>query len=709
MAETVRDVVIQIRLAQLDAKLKAPDTRLLQQALADYRDDAAQTAKAVADSLGTIGVSTGGSQELSEGFDDAKKSASALAGDIETIDSLLGSLDAEKLSLGVDSDSISAASEAISDSAAGVQDLKEGFQDATQSASALADGIEQASDMVDSFDLSKLDTDLKPPDSGKLKKWLEDYRKEAETTGKGVKSAFDIATDAIQESTDEVAALSTAMMKAKTDSDAATATLTDNSLRAGEGFKAAGEGAFTLARGVAFMSTGSGEEMDKIVKKIAKVQGAFDLFKGSTETIKGLIEGSRALRTVTAGVAVANTAQATTGAVVATTNTAVATTGAAAATSMRALMISLGPLAIGLAAVAAAFLFFSESEEEAEEAADRMKQKTKELADEATKFAAEDAAATDARIARRNTAFQRTRSVEARERSDTAELARLDNLKNEVGLTTKLASIQRQITSEVEKTGDLFRIRQGAQTRGEDQFGLDVLAELKSRAEDIQKSVSAGGSGEDELSRNVKSLTQIEDLLNSVEQSERKRLAVLENEGSQLQRNLSTQQSALEASKKALELETQKLQTLDEISGRLDPAKRAVLEQFGKRVEAGETLSQADLSTLEGIGGAGVSDFVSEEFQRRGREAGGRELFQPFTDEQLTGDDSRQQQLQEQTDALQTGVDEIVSQIEAIGQQRLEQFGRIRDALLVAMENRELLNDIEQKLTDAAQQNRSRN
>jgi len=72
-------------------------------------------------------------------------------------------------------------------------------------------------------------------------------------------------------------------------------TVSDESLKVGEGLKAATEGAFTLARGVAFMAASNEEDFQKVVQNIAMVQGGFDAFKGSIEMIKGITDAQKAM------------------------------------------------------------------------------------------------------------------------------------------------------------------------------------------------------------------------------------------------------------------------------------------------------------------------------------------------------------------------------------------------------------------------------
>lgn len=62
----------------------------------------------------------------------------------------------------------------------------------------------------------------------------------------------------------------------------------------------AGEGAFIMARGIALMTAGTDEDLQKMVRNIAAVQAGFDLFRGSTKLIEGLSAALGVSRVATA-------------------------------------------------------------------------------------------------------------------------------------------------------------------------------------------------------------------------------------------------------------------------------------------------------------------------------------------------------------------------------------------------------------------------
>lgn len=115
--------------------------------------------------------------------------------------------------------------------------------------------------------------------------------------------------------------------------------------QAAESAKRVGEGAFVAARGIALMTSANEEDLAALTKRIAKYQGMFDIFKGSTDTILGVVNLTRALTTTQAVATAGTVAQtaATTG--LATAQTAAATTGAAMWAAIT------GPIGLGVAAV----------------------------------------------------------------------------------------------------------------------------------------------------------------------------------------------------------------------------------------------------------------------------------------------------------------------------------------------------------------------
>lgn len=298
MAETIRDVVVKLKLTQERAALKAPDTSEFERSLANIRNEIA--------SLGKM-PGTAGAEKAFEGFTQA-------------------SLDLPKK-------------------------LKD-----------VEDAAVKAIDELEAFDKIAAAVDPLNKKIGELEDEIGDLRSELDDLADSPRKVADEFEDTRK-------------------------SITDNSLKAAEGFKMAGEGAFTLARGIAFVSTSGDEDLRKMIETIAKVQGAFDLFRGATDTIKGVREGLTALRAAQAASAVAASNQAAANVGLATTNTAVATTATSAATASRGLMVALGPIGIALAAVGAAFLIFRKGSDDVDDATEALKRQDRVLSGLADKFA----------------------------------------------------------------------------------------------------------------------------------------------------------------------------------------------------------------------------------------------------------------------------------------------------------------------------------
>lgn len=109
---------------------------------------------------------------------------------------------------------------------------------------------------------------------------------------------------------------------------------------AGDAYKGAAEGAFTLARGLLLVTAANENDLAVMVQKLALYQGYFDIVKGGYEVVKGITVGNQALAVAQGTVTATTAAQsAATGGLAATqvaattttATTATATTGLAAA------------------------------------------------------------------------------------------------------------------------------------------------------------------------------------------------------------------------------------------------------------------------------------------------------------------------------------------------------------------------------------------
>lgn len=224
-------------------------------------------------------------------------------------------------------------------------------------------------DLIIKIAIQQADVKLRAPDIGPI---LVPFKKFEDKASENVEG---VATK-VEELGGDISDLKPKLEEISRSSEDATRQLTDDTLKASEGFRTAGEGAFTLARGIAFVGIASEEDLQKVIQTVAKVQGAFDIFKGGIDVVKGLTEGTHALRLVTTSAAVAQGG-------LARANTAVATTAAVATVSMGTLMAVLGPLALAAAAVGVAFLIFKDAPEDignTTEAAEKLRKKLNDIA-----------------------------------------------------------------------------------------------------------------------------------------------------------------------------------------------------------------------------------------------------------------------------------------------------------------------------------------
>lgn len=155
--------------------------------------------------------------------------------------------------------------------------------------------------------------------------------------------------------------------------------LNDLYLKGAEGLKQTTDGAFAFARGLTLVSLEGSDDLEQIVRKIAEVQGKFDLLRGGVDFLKGTAESARsfgdALEKAGGASAVLTRGLTSAGAAVAPLVGALGPAGA----------IALGVGAIAVAS-AAAWKAYSDN---AQSAADRAIESLRKASDEAGKIARE--------------------------------------------------------------------------------------------------------------------------------------------------------------------------------------------------------------------------------------------------------------------------------------------------------------------------------
>jgi len=407
--------------------------------------------------------------------------------------------------------------------------------------------------------------------------------------------------------------------------------LLDTNIKVAESYKKIGEGAFAAATGVAFLTTSSDEEMQKMLGTIAKVQGAFNLFKGSTDVVVGLVEAVRAARAASAAsaaaVTAANTAQAASasavgqaslgaaaaGGVQATANTGVATTAGAATVAMTALQIAMGPIGIAILAISAVvagvvslFVDWGESEEELEE---RLHDTTDAINEQA-------AAARDLNQVLRTIASDASQDI-----ANTAEGLGFDEEAQRVRLERLVQIEERRGEMRIEHQREMNRLIQQARAnvrqgmREDVAHGEAIRQQFKFEAEQAQERVELAKE-EQAIKEKNQQLTkqQIESDIKKNEEA---------------QSSLDKAKAELDTIEQILEREQSRLQSIEERIGFLDEDDAQELERIQAKKARGIPLSRDDVRFVESkLGASNVADFTADARDRFTAERGGKDRFQ---------------------------------------------------------------------------------
>lgn len=139
--------------------------------------------------------------------------------------------------------------------------------------------------------------------------------------------------------------------KSSKEATASASAIISANLQAVDSYRMMADGAFKVARGLAFLGVAEDENFRKTLQTLAVVQGSFDVYRGLTDIVKGLANAYRAKAAAeAAGAAVTATATAT------TATAATATTASTA--SVGGLVAVMNPLALAVAAVVAVFALY---------------------------------------------------------------------------------------------------------------------------------------------------------------------------------------------------------------------------------------------------------------------------------------------------------------------------------------------------------------
>lgn len=472
-----------------------------------------------------------------------------------------------------------------------------------------------------------------------------------------VKGFETAATKSVGKVSDEVEQLSDSIQGIKPDlegiakaSEEARQKLTDDTLKMGEGFRTAGEGAFTLGRGIAFVGVASEEDLQKVVQTIAQFQGAFDIFKGGIDVVKGLTEGTRALRIVTTSAAVAETG-------LASANTAVATTGAAATVSMRGLLLTLGPIAIALTAVAAAFLFFKDAPEDIDDTTDALERQRKKL--------------------------DQISDINLQSIGAQLDFGELSVEKRILLLKQKLRIESEQITAEAKRT--VFELVKEAVKRGEIVSAAELTAVLTKA----------------EVARLVTKLGTEREIIN-IKKSQR---AEIKSAFDLTQSTNDLAEKGVQIAKDKLALDKDSLKTFKERFGAASAedkleAKRAARISAEKGVGA-LTRPQAEL--LGRLGGEAGKKLLSE-FNRRSFELGGGKGFREDLGQAAPGIPGFQEKIRESEEALKQNQEALKRKQEEARKELEEFLGGEKIQVEELEDNLETIRESKEKILDIVSQ-----
>lgn len=444
-------------------------------------------------------------------------------------------------------------------------------------------------DVVVRITLDQVQTSLKVPNTTAFK----DALKSVDKTSAGVASNAQSRMNLVKTNTQKTAEEARKEL-AKLGDD-----LTDLQLKSLESFRTMGDGMFTLARGAAFLSSSSEEDFQAMLKTITAVQGGFDLFRGTVDTVKGVIEGTRAVTAIFTATETANTiatnANTSAKAANAAANVTVGTTATGAVAPVTALSVAMGPIGIaaiaitaGVAGMAYAFTAFAD---DAEDSLDRVDEKMKRLQK------------AQARAAIDNNTNDPGALFRAKKTELEIDKQRIDLLRGEEESLTRRLELARKIVATTTKEKDFALL-----------FASDQGFEAKGRLRSYEQAAF--------FQKELMTAKRLE--LNLTREAEKAQEVLI-----------SKKQREVDLAQQALDSEKERLGVLNSSIGRLDAKQFRELEQLSGRVKSGEELSREQLLRLESLGGQNVSGFTNQEFEKRGKERGAESLLAPFQPDDL--------------------------------------------------------------------------
>lgn len=375
--------------------------------------------------------------------------------------------------------------------------------------------------------------------------------------------------------------------------------------------KATGEGAFTTARGAAFLFSSTEEGFQEMLQNVARVQAGFDLFTGSFETVKGLTDGIAKLKLATGALTA-------TEAIHTATTTAMTTAMTTARAAALAMWTALGPLGVAALAIAAAgtaiFAAWKWFRSDAPSDAKKVTNAVKSSKDEVERLAS---------------AVETLRAIQAKEGQTEIKLLQL--ARERASLTGDQLNVE----------AELAKLREKSAER---------LVEAERAAGDLVEGSPRGPTADLKFQTDLLAAQQEhrQDLVNFAElELNASRQITLEAKA-----QLETEQSKLESKEAAIKAEKDALKSAEARFGQLNRLDQERLKRIGRQ-GGPRTRAQADL-----VAQAGFTDAATEFHAARGR-AGGfsevAELFGQNTTDQLEQLQTEKREIEEKIDtATQT-------------------------------------------------------
>lgn len=513
-------------------------------------------------------------------------------------------------------------------------------------------------DVVIRIGLQQVDNTLRAPDTSAVKGAIKGLRSEYLAVQQAQSQYHKAIHDAAEESKRDAVEQQERVKRLTEEYKRQQQTATESSIRAAEGFRTAGDGLFTMARGLVLLGA-SQEDIDQLVKKLALVQGGFDVFKGSVDVVKGVYEGTKALTVATTAYSAAQAgATATTVTyTTATTGATVATNGLTAAMSRNPYLLAAAAIAVVIGAVA---LWATTTEDAAEDVGKSLDDVNKKLAEQ------------QALQERANQIRQHAGHAAARQD--------LIDTQERVAAMRDQLSIQQQI--------DALSARQAGG------FGMGAADALRRTMETGISGVGLDVGSEGQLRAGI----ELNDLLDRQLATEQQKLELIKQQADARNEDLQNAQSILQSVTQQLAVEKAKSQAASESLGRLNPGQRAQLQRLSDKAGRGEDLSNRELERLERLGGSSVREFTSEQFRQRGEQFAG--LLSPFQQQQQ----QREQSLQQQQSFFSQVVEDVSADAGELQEEYRQRARESADRIIALMEEkfiaRSQLEELESRLAE---------